>query len=78
MTLSEVAQSWPTLCDPMDSSLLGSSVHGIFQAGVREWVAIVRRKQGVRLKQGVCQRSSWFQRLEKGILDTLGQRKVAS
>ena len=29
---SEVAQSCPTLCDPMDCSLPGSSVHGIFQA----------------------------------------------
>ena len=28
----EVAQSCPTLCDPMDCSLLGSSIHGIFQA----------------------------------------------
>ena len=36
---SEVAQSCPTL-DPMDSSLPGSSVHGIFQARVPEWVAI--------------------------------------
>ena len=34
---SEVAQSCPTLNDPMDSSLLRSSVHGIFQAGVLEW-----------------------------------------
>ena len=37
---SEVAQSCPTLCDPTDCSLLGSSVHGIFQARVLEWVAI--------------------------------------
>ena len=34
------AQSCPTLCDPMDSSLPGSSVHGIFQAIVLEWIAI--------------------------------------
>ena len=40
MKWSEVAQSCPTLCDPMDCSLLGSSVHGIFQARVLEWVAI--------------------------------------
>ena len=38
---SEVAQSCPTLRDPMDYSLPGSSVHGIFQARVLEWVAIV-------------------------------------
>ena len=37
---SEVAQSFPTLSDPMDCSLPGSSVHGIFQARVLEWVAI--------------------------------------
>ena len=37
---SEVAQSCPTLSDPMDCSLPGSSVHGIFQAGVLEWGAI--------------------------------------
>ena len=37
---SEVAQSCPTLCDPMDSSQPGSSVHGIFQASILEWVAI--------------------------------------
>ena len=37
---SEIAQSCPTLSDPMDCSLPGSSVHGIFQARVLEWVAI--------------------------------------
>ena len=37
---TEVAQLWLTLRDPMDCSLPGSSVHGIFQARVLEWVAI--------------------------------------
>ena len=37
---SEVAQSWQTLCDPMDCTLQDSSIHGIFQAGVLEWGAI--------------------------------------
>ena len=37
---SEVAQSCPTLSDPMDCSLPGSSAHGIFQARVLEWGAI--------------------------------------
>ena len=37
---SEVAQSYPTLSDPMDCSLPGSSIHGIFQARVLEWGAI--------------------------------------
>ena len=40
MRESEVAQSCPTLSDPMDCSLTGSSVHGIFQARVLEWGAI--------------------------------------
>ena len=44
---SEVAQSCPTFCDPMDCSLPGSSVHGIFQARILEWVAIsFSRKSG--------------------------------
>ena len=37
---SEVAQSCPTLHDSMDYSLPGSSIHGIFQARVLQWVAI--------------------------------------
>ena len=37
---SEVAQSCSTLSDPMDCSLPGSSIHGIFQARVLEWDAI--------------------------------------
>ena len=37
---SEVTQSRPTLHDPMDCSLPGSSAHGIFQARVLEWGAI--------------------------------------
>ena len=37
---SQVTQSCLTLCDPMDCSLPGSSVHGIFQARVLEWGAI--------------------------------------
>ena len=35
-----VAESCPTLCDPIDCSLPGSSVHGILQARMLEWVAI--------------------------------------
>ena len=38
--ISEVAQSCLTLCNPIDCSLPGSSVHGIFQAIVLEWIAI--------------------------------------
>ena len=36
----KVAQLCPTLCDPMDCSLPGSSIHGIFQTRILEWVAI--------------------------------------
>ena len=36
----EVVQSCLTLCDPMDCSLPGSSIHGIFQARILEWIAI--------------------------------------
>ena len=39
-TESEVAQSCPTLSNPMDCSLPGSSIHGIFWVRVLEWVAI--------------------------------------
>ena len=39
---SEIAQSCPTLSDPMDCSLSGSSIHGIFQARVLEWSAILQ------------------------------------
>ena len=41
---SEVAQSCPILSDPMDCSLPGSSIHGIFQARVLEWGAIAFSK----------------------------------
>ena len=41
---SEVAQSCPTLSDPMDCSLPGSSIHGIFQARILEWGAIAFSK----------------------------------
>ena len=37
-SVSEVAQSCPTLCDPVDCSLPGSYVHGIFQARTLGWV----------------------------------------
>ena len=37
---NKVAQSCPTLCNPMDCSIPGSSIHGILQARILEWVAI--------------------------------------
>ena len=45
---SEVAQSCLTLSDPMDCSLPGSSIHGIFQARVLEWGDIAFSSQGPR------------------------------
>ena len=44
----EVAQSCPTLSDPMDYSLPGSSIHGIFQARVLEWGAIAFSSESVQ------------------------------
>ena len=44
----EDAQSYLTPSDPMDCSLPGSSVHGIFQARVLEWVAIAFSNKNVR------------------------------
>ena len=67
---SEVAQSCLTRSDPMDCSLPGSSVHGIFQARELEWVAIavskmtlyVRQQKRHRYKEqtfGLCGRRGW-------------------
>ena len=44
-------QSHPTLCNPMDCSPPSSSIHGIFQARILEWVAILL--QGIFLTQGL-------------------------
>ena len=45
------SQLYPTLCNPMDCSLLGSSVHGIFQARILEWVAISYSREGILQNQ---------------------------
>ena len=50
---SQVAQLCPTLHDPMDCSLPGSSTHGIFQARVLEWVAIAFSANVMGLSQFV-------------------------
>ena len=49
---SEVIQLCPTLCNPMDCSLSGSSVHGIFQAIVLEWIAISFSSRSSRPRDG--------------------------
>ena len=51
---SEVAQSCPTLSDPMDCRLPGSSVHGIFQARVLEWGDIAFSDPTVPLSPNAC------------------------
>ena len=45
-----VVQSCPTLCDPMNCSLPGSSVHGILQAKVLEWVATAFSRESSRTR----------------------------
>ena len=45
---SEVTQLCPTLSDPMDRSLPGSSIHGVFQARVLEWGAIAFSRHHLR------------------------------
>ena len=57
---SEATQSCPTLRDPMDCSLLGSSVHGIFEARVLEWGAIA-----FSVVQATVTKILWF-----GVLNT--------
>ena len=56
---SEVAQSCPTLSDPMDCSPPGSSVYGIFQARVLEWAAIafsvISNTDNIKKYTGVAQ-----------------------
>ena len=47
---SEVAPSCPTLSNPMDCSLPGSSVHGIFQARVLEWGAIAFSEKSIYMQ----------------------------
>ena len=52
---SEVAQSGPTFRNPMDCSLSGPSIHGIFQARVLEWGAIAFSSSVLRLYQfSIC------------------------
>ena len=57
-----VVQSCPTLCSPMDYSLQGSSVHGILQARILEWVAIPfsRGSSQIRDQTQVCCLASRF------------------
>ena len=56
----KVAQSCLTLSDPTDYSLLGSSVHGILQVEILEWVAILFSR-GIFLTPGIERRSPLLQ-----------------
>ena len=66
---SEVTQSCPTLSNPMDCSLPGSSVHGIFQVGILEWVAISfskrREERGKGEKERYTHLNAEFQRIAR-------------
>ena len=59
-----VAQPCPTLCNPMDCSLPGSSVHEIFQARILEWVAIFVNYIRTETKAEIRGRVSEYGRLD--------------
>ena len=60
-------QSCPTLRDPIDSSPPGSSVHGVFQARVLEWVAIAFSSAEITLLRFVKYGMSLLARLKLGV-----------
>ena len=64
---SEVAQSCLTLSDPMDCSLPGSSVHGIFQARVLEWAAMAFSEERT-LGPGNYEGREKYKKLTRGFL----------
>ena len=51
---AESLQSCPTLCDPMNCSLSGSSVHGILQERILEWVAMPSSRGSSRPRDQTC------------------------
>ena len=64
-------QLCPTLCDPKDCSLPGSSVHGILQARILEWVATTLFRLVITfLPRSKCLLISWLQSLSAVILET--------
>ena len=73
---SEVAQSCLTLSDPMDCSLPGSSIHGIFQARVLEWCAI--GSPTILRGGGSCtqsQKITYFKRQTRCVCKCMGLRE---
>ena len=74
---SKVAQPCPTLSDPMDCSLPGSSIHGIFQARVLEWGAIAFSELALRslkITHGFKKTASIFRHFAKR--DTIRFKKL--
>ena len=69
---SEVAQSCPTLSDPMDCSLPGSSIHGIFQAIVLEWGAIAFSEKMPKSSNIIVWAVKWRKKKKDAYLHTLG------
>ena len=57
---SEVAQSCPTLSDPMDCSLPGSSAHEIFQARVLEWIAIAFSRLRLKINLAIFPKIAFY------------------
>ena len=51
---AQVAQSWQTLCDPMDRRLPGSSVHGILQARILDWIAMPSSRGSSCFRDWTC------------------------
>ena len=65
---SEAAQSCPTLSNPMDCGLPGSSVHGIFQAKVLEWLPLPRLSQSTSLSSlSHTENSHWLSVLHMAV-----------
>ena len=62
-----VVQSYPTLCSPMDCRPPGSSVHGIFQARILEWVTISWASLIAQLVKNLlqCRRPQFYSRVRK-------------
>ena len=76
----KIAQSCPTLCDPMDGNPPGSSVQGILQARILEWVAIsssvVKVCRG-HSKISCCQRSGTLRGLQNALSSKWVEEEMA-
>ena len=57
---AKLLQWCPTLCDPMDCSLPGSSVHGILQARILEWVAMLSSRASSQPRDRTCIAGGFF------------------